>query len=243
MDRMVKRRRIAVVPARGGSKRLPQKNIMNFFGKPMIAWTIEAAIEAKLFDRIIVSTEDNDIARIGSEYGADVPFRRELYFDDDAPVSAATIHAITQAKLHLGEEYEEVCQLMPNCPLRNADDVRVAHTAFETRRADFQISCTSFGWPNPWWALTLDGDGNGERLFPSAIERRSQDLPRLFCPTGAIWIARVPKLMSSGSFYGPEHRFEPMSWISAVDIDDQEDLIFARAAYMVRNNLEKSGRP
>src|SRR5690606_32252905 len=144
-------------------------------------------------------------------------------------ISAVTIAVIGQIRNRLGEEYETVVQLMANCPLRGADDIRAAVTAFDAAGADFQISCARFGWLNPWWAIKRDAAGRGEWLHPGATQSRSQDLPELFAPTGAIWIAQAEALEKAGTFYGPGHRFEPMPWEHAVDIDDAEDLRLARA--------------
>lgn len=226
--------RIAVIPARGGSKRLPRKNLVEFFGKPMLVWTIEAALETRLFDRVLVSTEDAAIAEIARRHGASVPFLRDRHFDDFSTVSDVTLTALRQSAELLGETYDLVMQLMPNCPLRDTADIRAALAQFETGGADFQISCVRFGWMNPRWAFER-AEGRGRPLFPEAAQRRSQDLPPLYCPTGAIWIAHVDALRRSGTFYGPGQRFEPLSWISAVDIDDEDDLAFARAAYLVKH--------
>ena len=103
---------IAVIPARGGSKRIPKKNIIDFMGKPMIAWTIEAAIESKLFDRVIVSTDDEEFALIAKQYGCDVPFLRDSNSDDITPVSLATIRAVEQAEIYFNEEYDIVIQII-----------------------------------------------------------------------------------------------------------------------------------
>jgi len=239
---MVRGNRIAVIPARGGSKRLPRKNILEFGGRPMLVWTIEATLECNLFDRIIVSTEDAEIADIARAHGIEVPFLRERLADDITPSSAVTILVLGQLRQVLGEEYETVVQLMPNCPLRNAADIRTAITIFESNRRNFQISCTRFDWRNPWWALQRDDDGRGEWMFSEAAKKRSQDLPPLYCPTGAIWIARVSPLCEAGTFYGPEHRFEPLPWQRAVDIDEREDLEFATALLNMRKDSGHGGQ-
>jgi N-acylneuraminate cytidylyltransferase len=231
---MLRRHRVAVIPARGGSKRIPRKNILDFGGRPMLAWTIEAARKSEVFDRVIVSTEDKEIARIAVEAGAEVPFMREAHHDDITPISTVTIAVLEQIRRQLGEEFETVMQLMANCPLRQADDIRSAITSFDAAKSDFQISCTRFGWLNPWWAFRLDASGRGEWLHPDALRNRSQDLPPLFAPTGAIWIARAAALEKSGSFYGPGHRFEPIPFERAIDIDDAEDLKLARALLQTR---------
>lgn len=225
---MVKQR-IAIIPARGGSKRIPHKNITEFCGKPMIAWTIQAAKDSGLFDRVLVSTDDQRIAEVSKTWGAEVPFLRASFADDHTPVSEATASALQQAMNHWQESYASVTQLMANCPLRTADDITQAVTQFEAQDRSFQISCFKYGWMNPWWAVKLGPEGHPERLFPETAGKRSQDLPELFCPTGAIWIARADLLLKTKTFYGPNHVFEPMSWESAVDIDDYDDMRFAEA--------------
>lgn len=227
--------RIAIIPARGGSKRIPEKNIIDFDGKPMIAWTIEAALNSKSFDRVLVSTEDEKIARIAREWGADVPFLRDSHTDDFSPVSEATLSALKQAMAYWpNDDYHTVVQLMANCPLRTSVDIKAALDAFEQSSRTFQISCFRYGWMNPWWAVKLDDNGRPSRLFEDALTQRSQDLPELYCPTGAIWIAKVTDFINAGTFYGAEHCFEPMHWENAVDIDDNEDLSFARALWLKR---------
>ena len=224
-------RRIAIIPARGGCKRIPEKNIIDFCGRPMIVWTIQAAMESGLFDRILVSTDDQAIADVAKKWGAEVPFLRKEFADDHTPVSEASAAALQQAMDYWGEEYSSVTQLMANCPMRTGEDIQAAITQFELHGREFQISCFKYGWMNPWWAVQLDDSFHPQRLFPEAAKKRSQDLPELYCPTGAIWIANAEKLLSTRTFYGPKHVFEPLLWERAVDIDDYDDLSFAKALY------------
>jgi CMP-N-acetylneuraminic acid synthetase len=222
---------IAIIPARGGSKRIPGKNVIDFLGKPMIAWTIEAALASDCFDRILVSTDDQEIAEVAIKHGAEVPFLRGSHADDYSPVSDATAAALQQAIDYWEEDYHLVVQLMANCPLRSAFDIGHAVEQFSNSDREFQISCFKYGWMNPWWAAKLDSKGHPERLFPEAAEKRSQDLPELYCPTGAIWIAKANKLLEHKTYYGPRFVFEPISWVSAVDIDDYDDLLFAKSVF------------
>jgi N-acylneuraminate cytidylyltransferase len=201
----------------------------------MISWTIEAAIESKCFDRILVSTEDEKIAEIARDFGAEVPFLRKSHSDDLSTVSEATLAALHQAKAFWQEEYETVVQLMANCPLRTAENIRESLEVFDFSSRTFQLSCFRFGWMNPWWAVALDDAGRPSRLFEDALNHRSQDLPPLFCPTGAIWIAKVADFLKERTFYGAGHCFEPMHWENAIDIDDYEDLSFAKAIWMKRS--------
>lgn len=227
-------RHIAIILARGGSKRLPRKNILEFHGKPLLAWTVEAALASAQFDRVLVSTDDAEIAEIGRAFGAEAPFLRNSAADDMASSSQATIAALAQAEQYWGERYDVVSQLMANCPLRNANDIRSSIRNFTERAAVTQISCFRFGWMNPWWAAKLDEQGRPEYLFPEVRVARSQDLPPLYCPSGAIWIARVPALKEQKTFYVPGHVLHPINWISAMDIDDAEDLEMAKACYLLK---------
>lgn len=220
---------IAIIPARGGSKRIPRKNITPFRGRPMIGWTIEAALESGVFDRVLVSTDDAEIADCARAEGAEVPFLRDAHADDQSPVSEAIITALRQACSHYGQAFDSVAQLMPNCPLRSAAEIQAAWEHFRQGAHRLQISAFEFGWMNPWWAGRLKPDGQPDWLFPKERMNRSQDLERLYCPTGAIWIAEAAALLEARSFYGPGHVLCPMSWQAAVDIDDYSDLDMAEA--------------
>lgn len=220
---------IAIIPARGGSKRIPRKNILDFDGKPMIAWTIEAALESDCFDQILVSTDSEEIAEVSIAVGASAPFLRQENADDTASSSLATISALKQAERYWQTRFGLVAQLMPNCPLRSVAHVKAAIGNFRTHNIRYQISCFRFGWMNPWWAVKLDTEMAPIQLFPEALNTRSQDLDDLYCPSGAIWIAGRDELIEANTFYGPGHRFFPMDWIGAVDIDDMDDYKMALA--------------
>jgi len=222
---------IAIIPARGGSKRLPEKNIMDFFGKSMLERAIDAARKSECFDKIFVSTDSQKIAEEARRCGVTVPFLREEATDDFATVSQATVHTLQQILARQGETFDIVCQLMPNCPLRTDRDIRDSLDTFEKEKRTFQISCFRFGWMNPYWAVRLSGDARPEYMFPESKGKRSQDLPPLYCPTGAIWIAGYENLLREKTFYGTDVRFHEIPWQSAVDIDNHDDLEMAKAVY------------
>lgn len=232
-------KKIAIIPARGGSKRIPQKNIIDFMGKPLMVWTIEAAQKSNVFDRIIVSTDDMKFAKIAKEYGCEVPFLRDSNADDITPVSEATIRAIEQAEKYYGESYDIVVQLMANAPIRNQFDIENHYNHFIENNLNFQLSCFPFGWMNPWWSFKLNHENQHQWLHPEAMKQRSQDLNKLFCPTGAIWIAKKEPLFKAKTFYGPDFKFYEIDWKSAVDIDDYEDLEFAKAVFYLKTHQGK----
>lgn len=219
--------RLAVIPARGGSKRLPGKNVKLLAGKPMLAYSIEAAVASGLFDSVVVSTDSQQIAEVAEAHGAKVPFLRDpALADDHTPVSAATADAVARLRAE-GTEYREIAQLMANCPLRDARDVRDSHAAFEGSGFEAQISVTSYGWLNPWWALTRDDDGAARAVFEERQKSRGQDLPKLFCPTGAIWWATSVALERERTFHLTRRALFELPWKRAVDIDDEADFELA----------------
>jgi len=233
---MVDKNVVAVIPARGGSKRIPHKNIIDFMGRPMIAWTIKAALESGIFKRVIVSTDDKEIAQVAEDHGVEVPFLRDEFADDHSPVSQAVIKAVEQAENYYNEKYDTVVQLMANCPIRTSEQIVDGYNNYVKKEAKFQISCFKFGWMNPWWAVKLKDGHIPTYLFPEIHGKRSQDLEDLYCPTGAVWIAACNSLRQAGSFYGSDYIFHPMNWKYAVDIDDYDDLEMAQAVYNMVND-------
>jgi CMP-N-acetylneuraminic acid synthetase len=220
---------IAIILARGGSKRIPGKNKRMFHGKPLVAWTIEAALLSKSFDKVLLSTDSQEIAEIGLDYGAEVPFLRNRASDDHSSSSEATLAALDQAEEYWNESFAVVAQLMANCPLRTSQHVCDAMNSFSKKNPSSQISSFKFGWMNPWWAAQIDSKGHPEWVFPKARHSRSQDLPELYCPSGALWIAKSQSLRAHQSFYQSDHIFSVMDWMSAMDIDEEEDWVMAEA--------------
>ena len=228
---------IAIIPARGGSKRIPRKNIIEFKGKPMIAWTIEAAVASGLFSKVLVSTDCEKIAEISREFGAEVPFLRDGNSDDFTVVSEATCDALIQSEHYWSTKFDTVTQLMANCPLRTAQDIQRFYLEFVSRENDFLLSCFKFGWMNPWWAFRMDEQNKHSFLFDDALKQRSQDLEDLFCPTGSIWMANAEPLKVTRSFHSENKQFCEVNWISAVDIDDEGDMNFAKSIIVPPNDV------
>ena len=220
---------LAVIPARGGSKRVPGKNIRPLLGEPAIAYTIRAAVDSGVFERVVVSTDSEAIAAAALEYGAEVPFVRPAALaDDHTPVSDVTLDALQRLDPR-GVVFHHVAQLMPNCPLRTAADVRDSYAQFERTGAPSQLSVTRFGWQNPWWAMRRTPSMALDPLFAQEVTRRSQDLPELFCPTGVIWWAPAETLRSALTFHVAGRTGWEIPWQRAVDIDTEDDWAMAEA--------------
>lgn len=227
---------IAIVPARGGSERIPRKAIVDFGGRPLIAWTIEALLESAVCERVLVSTDDREIADVAVAAGAEVPFLREGYADDFTPVSTVTVAMVRELEKRGERVPDTVLHALVTSPLRTAEDVIRALATFRGRGVPFQLSCFAFTGMTPWWARRLDAQGRPTRLFPGPM-RRSQDLEPLYCPSGAIWIARTDALLEAGTFYGPDHVMEPLpDWSAGLEIDTYEDLDLAQALLAMRTS-------
>ena len=169
--------KIAVIPARGGSKRIPRKNIKGFFGRPMIAWSIAAARTSGLFDRIIVSTDDPEIAEISSEFGAEVPFMRPAALSDDHAGTTAVVAHATAWALNSGCELDGVCCIYATAPFLYVDDLKRWWEALQSGTWDFAFSVTDFSSPI-FRGFRVAANGGVEMFFPENFERRSQDLPQ-----------------------------------------------------------------
>lgn len=197
-------RTLGLIPARGGSKGVPRKNIKPLGGKPLLAYTAESALGAKRLTRVILSTDDNEIADIGRSLGIDVPFMRppELA-EDSTPTMPVVLHALEELTAK-GDAYDAVCILQPTSPLRRADDIDNCIELMESTGADTVISVLpvpkSF---NPHWVYWKDAEG---RLALSTGEKdpipRRQDLPPSFHRDGAVYVTRVETLVSKQSLYG-----------------------------------------
>ncbi|WP_417462398.1 cytidylyltransferase domain-containing protein [Kordiimonas sp.] len=221
-------RPIAIIPARGQSKRIPKKNIVEFHGKPLIAWAIEAALESDSFAHVVVSTDCPEIAEVAKTCGADVPFLRAQFADDHSSSSEATCWTVERLVETLSIEPDLIVQLMANIPLRRAQTIAAFVEAFDADRSRSMISCFQSKFGPAHWVLERNGDGDGRFILNEFIGKRSQDLPPLFFPTGAIWGASWHYLNTHKSFYGPHFRLFEMSWLEALDIDTPDELEICR---------------
>lgn len=218
---------IAIIPARGGSKRVPRKNVRKMLDRPLIAYTIEAALRSGIFAQVVVSTDCPEIAAAARAEGAEVPFmRKSTLADDITPVSAPTVDMLVKLD-PAGGRYAQVCQLMANCPLRDAGDITSSYRQFIETGAPSQISVMHYGWQNPWWAMRRDDQFTLDPLFEEAIGARSQDLVELFCPTGAVWWARADVLRRERTYHVARRTGWEIDWQHGMDIDTEDDWTMA----------------
>lgn len=211
---------LAIIPARGGSKRLPRKNIADFHGKPLIQWTIEAAQKSGCFSEIIVSTDDEEIAAVAAKCWAKVERRPERLATDDARVVDVCLEV-------LGRRITEVFAcLYATSPLRTAEDISGTVALIRAFRCDFAMAVTPFE-SSPHQALK-DNDGYLEPMWPELIEKRHSEIPKLFVDNGSTYAATVEAFRQHKTFYGPNLKGYVMPRERSVDIDTQLDLDIAR---------------
>jgi CMP-N-acetylneuraminic acid synthetase len=220
------RKLIAIIPARGGSKRLPGKNVQSFFGHPMLAYSVSAALNSGLFAEVIVSSDDAAIGRIAEWYGAIFVLRPAELASDSAQLVDVARHVLEVVRSR-DIDPDAICQCMPNCPLVRSEDIRAHWNIFKDEERCFQISVVPYRGVYPQWAVVSDDRNGGRWLFGDRYLVRSQELSRTFCPTGAIWWARTTDFLAQNAFYGSPFHLAPMDANRGIDIDDEEDLQLA----------------
>lgn len=215
---------LALIPARGGSKGVPGKNIRPAGGKPLIAWTIEAAKCSRYIDRLILSTDDPSIAAVAKQFGCDVPFMRPAELATDQADSMVVVRHALQA---IGERYEYLVLLQPTSPLRIAADI---DTAVERCLQSNAQTCLSVCEPDksPYWMMTMAADGTVQQLFPpEQIPTRRQDAPPIFAANGAVYVAPCDYLAAGGDFITAGTIGYVMPKDRSLDIDTELDLKLA----------------
>ena len=229
--------RLAIIPARGGSKRIPRKNIKPFCGKPMIAWSIEAARDSGCFDRVIVSTDDAEIAQVARTCGADVPFMRPAELSDDHTGTIAVIaHAIEWLRQH-DDAPGEVCCLYATAPFVQAADLRRGLDLLRQSGADYAFSVTSYAFPIQR-AIRIGAAQRVEMFHPEHFATRSQELQEAWHDAGQFywgkaeaWMAGKPILSADAvPVILPRHRVQ--------DIDTPEDWLRAELMFAALRQSE-----
>lgn len=218
--------RIAVIPARGGSKRIPRKNIKDFCGKPMIAWSIDAAIKSDCFDRIIVSTDDEEIAQVATGLGAEAPFVRPPNLADDHTATIPVIkHAIEWLQQH-GEKPAQVCCIYPTAPFVTPKYLAMGLELLEQKACDYTFSVTSYVFPIQR-ALRIQDCGRVQMFQPELFDVRSQDLEESWHDAGQFYWGTTAAWLSGKSLFSGDSFPLILPRYLVQDIDTVEDWIRA----------------
>ena len=230
---------LGIIPARGGLQSIPRKNLVPVLGKPLIAYTIEAARQARRLTRMIVSTEDAEIAAVSREYGAPVPFMRPAELATPTARSLPVIqHALREMERLDATVYDAVVMLQPTAPLRTAADIDAAIERLESREADSVVSVVAVGGHHPARMKRILPDGRLINYLDHEEEdmRPRQELPPVYMRNGAIYLARRALLLEQGRMTGPRCYAYVMPPERSVNIDAEED--FAVVEYWLRRRTE-----
>ena len=221
---------IAVIPARGGSKRIPRKNIKPFAGRPMIAYAIQAARDSGLFEHVVVSTDDEEIAEVAQAHGASVPFRRPAHLADDQTVTVPVIAHAARWFVDQGHAVEAVCCIYPCVPLLRPADLLGAYALFQERGAEYVYPVVGFH-SSPWRAMSKPDNGPMQFVYPEYELTRTQDLPKCYYDAGQFYWGKTAAWTSGLRMHSHGHGYEVESH-RIVDIDTHED--WARAELIAR---------
>ncbi len=227
--------RLCVIPARGGSKRIPRKNIKEFCGKPMIAYSIEAAQKSGCFDKIVVSTDDEEIASIAKRYGAQIPFMRPKELSDDHTATIPVIAHAIEASVHDINEVEAVCCIYATAPFVQARYIQEAYQKLLTCKAQYCFSATSFPFPIQR-AIRLTKDDRVEMFSPENFAVRSQDLEEAYHDAGQFYWGTPSAWLEGKIIFAPHSSAVLLPRHLVQDIDTPEDWTRAEFMYKVLKN-------
>ncbi len=228
---------LALIPARGGSKRLPNKNILDLNGKPLIAWSIDEAKKSKYIDTVLVSTDSQVIYDIAQKHGAYLPFLRpaELALDETRSIDVE-IHALNFLS-DLGDNYDDLIVLQPTSPLRDVNDIDSAIEYYYAKEATSVIGVCEVEH-SPLWSNTLDENLSMDNFLDDKYNNsRSQDLPPYYRINGAFYMSKVDSVLNNGTFFVKKNIYAYlMTQEHSVDIDTKLDFIIAQAVFQTKDN-------
>lgn len=222
----MKNKYLAIIPARAGSKRLPRKNILDLNGKPLIQYSIEAALNCKEIDEIIVTSDSQEILNLSKSLKVTAIKRPKELAKDTSPTFEAIEHAVSS----LDKKYENLILLQPTSPLRTSEDLQKAIKEYEEKKANSLVSVCECEH-SPLWSNTLPSNKSMENFLSSKLlNKRSQDLEKFYRLNGAIYIGNTKKVLKEKTFYLKENIYAyEMDQINSIDIDTKLDFLFAQS--------------
>ena len=227
---------LCIIPARGGSKRIPRKNIRNFRGQPMIAWSIQAAQKSGCFERIVVSTDDEEIASISLSFGAEVPFKRPPRLADDySGTREVVVHAIDALEdgICVGED---VCCMYATAPFVTEKLLTKTYNIFKKRQYDSLFPAIKYSFPIQR-AIKIDNSGKMKMFYPEHISTRTQDLPIAYHDSGQFYWVKAPTILKEKKLWTDNTGILILSELESHDIDTLEDWKIAELKYRILNKI------
>ncbi|TNE54228.1 MAG: pseudaminic acid cytidylyltransferase [Bacteroidetes bacterium] len=223
--------KLAIIPARGGSKRIPGKNIRDFLGKPIISYSIETALKSDLFDTVMVSTDDEKIAELARAYGAEVPFLRSPKNSDDHATTMDVIHEVVREYAEKGKHFEHLCCIYPTSPLTKMEDLKQGFEMISTDRYDTVFPIVAFSYPI-WRGIYLDDKGNSCLISEEHADKRSQDTETVYHDAGQwYWINQKKEVHS---ILDSKKGHIILSQLDVQDIDEPSDWQIAELKFKLQ---------
>jgi pseudaminic acid cytidylyltransferase len=221
---------IAIIPARGGSKRIPNKNMRDFLGKPIISYSIKAALESSLFNKVIVSTDSNEIAAIAKQYGASVPFMRSAENSGDYSTTADVISEVLSKLIESGESYDAVCCIYPTAPFVTAEKLIESYTLLNSGNYDSVLPVCAFSYPIQR-SLKLNERGQATWMYPQFENARSQDLEKSFHDAGQFYWMKTASFIKEKKIVSNNTGAIILDELEVQDIDNEADWKLAELKY------------
>jgi pseudaminic acid cytidylyltransferase len=228
-------RNICIIPARGGSKRIPRKNIKNFLGKPIIAYSISVALNSGLFEEVMVSTDDTEIANIAIELGASVPFLRSLKNSNDFATTFDVIEEVVNNYKEIGREFENICCIYPCAPFVAEKKIKDTYDTLLAQCFDTVFPVIKYGFPIQR-SLQMNDIGQINFIYPEHALTRSQDLPPSFHDAGQFYWLNVKACMNKKMIVTTNTGSLEISELEAHDIDNEIDWKIAELKYQILKN-------
>lgn len=227
---------IAVITARGGSKRIPRKNIRNFCGIPIVAYSIQVAVSSGLFDEVMVSTDDEEIKAVAIEYGANVPFLRSAETSNDFATTGDVLMEVLKEYQKRGNEYTYLCCIYPTAPFITSKKLEAAMQLLYDTDADSVIPVVPFSFP-PQRGFLMDHDFNIHYQYPVYELSRTQDLETIYHDCGQFYCANVQRFMKTGKLIMPNTKAVIMNEMEVQDIDNDADWEIAEIKYRLMSKV------
>lgn len=227
---------LAIIPARGGSKRISRKNIREFFGKPIIAYSIQAALSSGLFDEVMVSTDDKEIAEIARQYGASVPFIRSEKTSDDFATTTDVIVEVVESYKNTGKIFENICCIYPAAPLIKSKRLTEGFEKFINERRNSVFPVVAFSYPVQR-GLIIDSEGKTNMLHPENASARSQDLETVYHDAGQWYWLKIDEFLRSKKIFAENSASVILNEYEVQDIDTLTDWKMAELKYEYLQSL------
>lgn len=229
--------KLAIIPARGGSKRIPRKNIKSFLGKPIIAYSIEAALESNAFDEVMVSTDDDEIAEIARQYGATVPFLRSENSSDDFATTADVIEEVLNSYKHKGIDFDLACCIYPTAPLIDTKKIMESFELLKTQSFDCVFPVVEYSYPIQR-ALKVNGQNKMDLFFEENKNARSQDLESSYHDAGQFYSFLVDEFLKNKQLWTENTGVIFLDEFEVQDIDTLTDWKLAELKYELLDSLK-----